>query len=167
MLVTDFVQVERPFGAVRDALVAFGPGWLSNSAIAAYEEGEQLSLRVFSAIGPIRLSKRVWVELGPARIRTDRFTQPLCWRAAGATSLFPSMDAEIEVAPMGGAMSAISFHGSYVPPLGGLGRGADRMLLHRLAEASVRRLLERLARQLGDDPEPVAAVVGAPGIAHC
>lgn len=165
MLVSDFVQVERPFPAVRDALLASGSGWLADSAIAAYEEGEQLSLRVFSTIGPVRLSKRVWIELGTAEVRPDRLTQPLCWRAAGNTSLFPSMNAEIEATPMGGALTSISFHGSYVPPLGSVGRGADRMLLHRLAEASVRSLLERIASQLGDASTPVTAGSGDPGTA--
>jgi hypothetical protein len=165
MLVSDFVQIDRPFAAVRDAFLAAEPGWLSDSAVAAYEEGEQLSLRVFSAIGPVRLSKRVWIELGAATVRPDRLTQPLYWRAAGTTSLFPAMDAEIEVTPMGEALTSISFHGSYVPPLGGVGRGADRMLLHRLAEASVRGLLERIAGRVGGDPAPPALAGGAPGIA--
>jgi hypothetical protein len=151
MLVSDFVQIDRPFAAVRDELAASGPSWLADSAVAAYAEGEQLSLRVFSALGPVRLSKRVWAELGDAEVREDRLTQPLSWRAAGATGLFPSMEAEIEVTPMGDSMTSISFHGSYVPPLGSVGRGADRMLLHRLAEASVRGLLDRMARRLGGD----------------
>jgi hypothetical protein len=164
MMVSDFVQIERPFGEVRDAFLAPGSTWLSESAVAAYAEGEELSLRVFSLIGRVRLSKRVWVELGPVQIRPDRLTQPLCWRAAGATSLFPSMDAEIEITPMGGAMTSISFHGSYVPPLGSVGRGADRMLLHRLAEASVRSLLERISSQLADAPTAAVVAPRAPGI---
>ena len=148
MLVSDFVQIDRPFPAVLDEMVASGPVWLAESAVAAYEESEQLSLRLFSAVGLLRLSKRVWAELGEPAIRPDRVTQPLCWRAAGATCLFPAMEAELEVTPMGKAMTSISFHGSYVPPLGPVGRGADRMLLHRVAEASVRALLDRVAHRL-------------------
>jgi hypothetical protein len=40
--------------------------------------------------------------------------------------------------------------GRYVPPLGPLGREVDRMLLHRLAEASVRALLSRVVERLSD-----------------
>ena len=150
MLVCDFVQIDRPFAAVCDELVAAAPGWLGESLVAAYEEGEQLSLRVFSAIGPIRLSKRVWAELGEPTVRPDRVTQPLCWRAAGATGLFPAMEADLEFTPMGTAMTSISFMGRYVPPLGPLGREVDRMLLHRVAEASVRALLARVAARLAE-----------------
>ena len=164
MLVSDFVHIDRPFPAVRDELAAEGRAWLADSAVAAYAEGEQLSLRVFSAIGPVRLSKRVWAELGEPAVRPDRVTQPLCWRATGATGLFPSMEAEIDITPMGEGLTSISFHGSYVPPLGPMGRGADRMLLHRVAEASVRALLDRVAHHLEGDGRPDGAPV-RPGTA--
>jgi hypothetical protein len=147
MLVSDFVQIDRPFEEVRDELVAAGPDWLGASLVAAYEEGEQLSLRVSSAIGPIRLSKRVSAELGELVLKSDRVTQPLRWRAAGATGLFPAMVAELEFTPMGTSMTSISFMGRYVPPLGPLGREVDRMLLHRLAQASVRALLSHVVER--------------------
>jgi predicted RNA methylase len=38
--------------------------------------------------------------------------------------------------------------GSYDPPFGFVGRRADVMLLHHVAEASVRSFLARLARDL-------------------
>ena len=161
MLVSDFVQIDRPFAAVRDELVAAGPDWLGDSLVAAYEEGEQLSLRVISSIGPIRLSKRVSAELGELVLKSDRVTQPLRWRAAGATGLFPAMVAELEFTPMGTSMTSISFMGRYVPPLGPLGREVDRMLLHRLAQASVRALLSRVVERFaGGGPQPQPRVAG-------
>jgi hypothetical protein len=150
MMVSDFVQIDRPFTAVRDELVASGPAWLGESLVAAYEEGEQLSLRVISSIGPIRVGKRVWAELDAMVVKPDRVTQPLRWRASGATGLFPAMVAELEFTPMGTSMTSISFMGRYVPPLGPLGREVDRMLLHRLAEASVRALLSRVVERFSD-----------------
>jgi hypothetical protein len=153
VLVSDFVQIDRPFDAVSDELVAAGPGWLGDSLVAAYAEGEQLSVRVASSLGPIRVSKRVWAELGEMSVKPDRVTQPLRWRAAGATGLFPAMVADLEFAPMGTAMTAITFMGRYVPPLGPLGREVDRMLLHRLAQASVRALLGLVVARLAADVE--------------
>jgi hypothetical protein len=38
--------------------------------------------------------------------------------------------------------------GGYDPPLAGFGRQADRLLLHRVAEASVRSFLTRVAASL-------------------
>ena len=160
VLVSDFVQIDRPFAAVSDELVAAGPGWLGESLVAAYAEGEQLSVRVASSLGPIRVSKRVWAELGEMTVKPDRVTQPLRWRAAGATGLFPVMVADLEFAPMGTAMTAISFMGRYVPPLGPLGREVDRMLLHRLAQASVRALLGMVVERLAADPEKPLLPIG-------
>jgi len=161
VLVSDFAQIDRPFEAVRDELVAAGPDWLGDSLVAAYEEGEQLSLRVISAIGPIRLSKRVSAELGELVLKSDRVTQSLRWRAAGATGLFPVMVTELEFTPMGASMTSISFMGRYVPPLGPLGREVDRMLLHRLAQASVRALLSRVVERFaGGGPQPQPRVAG-------
>jgi hypothetical protein len=154
MLVSDFLQVDRPFTAVRAEFGASGPEWLADSAIAAYAEGEQLCLRIFSAIGPMTLSKRVWVELNVPDLRPDRVIQRLTWRASGASGLFPAMDAELEFSPMGEALTSVTFQGSYIPPLGAVGRGADRMLLHRLAETSVRALLRRVALRLEGERLP-------------
>ncbi|MGD1033144.1 MAG: hypothetical protein ABR977_01765 [Candidatus Dormibacteria bacterium] len=160
VLVSDFVQIDRPFDAVSDELVAAGPGWLGDSLVAAYAEGEQLSVRVASSLGPIRVSKRVWAELGEMSVKPDRVTQPLRWRAAGATGLFPAMVADLEFAPMGTAMTAITFMGRYVPPLGPLGREVDRMLLHRLAQASVRALLGLVVARLAADVEMPPLPIG-------
>lgn len=160
VLVSDFAQIDRPFSAVSDELVASGPGWLGDSLVAAYAEGERLSVRVASSLGPIRVSKRVWAELGEMTVKPDRVTQPLRWRAAGASGLFPAMVADLEFAPMGAAMTAISFMGRYVPPLGPLGREVDRMLLHRLAQASVRALLSLVVERLAADPEKPPLPIG-------
>lgn len=151
MLVSDFAQIDRPFDAIRDELVASGSAWLGELLVAAYEEGERLSLKVISSIGPLRVSKRVWAELGEMEVKPDRVTQPLRWRATGTTGLFPAMVADLEITPMGPSMTSISFMGRYVPPLGPLGREVDRVLLHRLAQASVRALLERVAGRLAEE----------------
>jgi hypothetical protein len=93
-------------------------------------------------------------------VKPDRVTQPLRWRAAGATGLFPAMVADLEFAPMGTAMTAITFMGRYVPPLGPLGREVDRMLLHRLAQASVRALLGLVVARLAADVEMPPLPIG-------
>ena len=53
---------------------------------------------------------------------------------------------------MGAHQSEVRFSGSYDPPLGSVGRRLDRLLLHQLAEATVRALLRQL----------VAAVIAEP-----
>ena len=39
MLVSDFIQVDRPYCAVRDELLASGATWLADDAVAAYADG--------------------------------------------------------------------------------------------------------------------------------
>ncbi len=163
VLVSDFIQIERPFAAVRDEVLASGGAWLADDAVAAYEEGEQLGITVRSSLGPVKLSKRVWAELTDPSLRADRVIQRLRWRAAGATGLFPTMEADLEFSPMGEGRTSISFLGRYDPPLGLFGREVDRMLLHRLAEASVRSLLSRVAlRVAAPAANPGPPVTAAP-----
>jgi hypothetical protein len=56
------------------------------------------------------------------------------------------MKGEIQVLPLDASRTQLSFKGSYDPPLGAVGRGIDRALLHRIAEATARDFLERLAK---------------------
>jgi len=154
MLVSDFVHIPRPFPAVRDELIALGPAWLVDSAVTAYREGEQLSTSVLAQIGPVTLSKRVTVELDPPTARGDRLVQRIRWQAAVARGLFPTLDAELDFGPMGAAITLVRLSGIYIPPLGPLGREVNRVLLHRLAEASVRAFLVRVGERLTPSPAP-------------
>jgi hypothetical protein len=54
-------------------------------------------------------------------------------------------------------MSTAALHlgraaGAYRPPLGSLGQAVDRAILHRVADATVRTFLIRVAAQLADQP---------------
>jgi hypothetical protein len=53
--------------------------------------------------------------------------------------------------------------GRYDPPLGAFGREIDRMLLHRLAEASVRFLLTRIAQRVEEAAQERRAPAPAAG----
>jgi hypothetical protein len=148
MLVYDFTHVSMPVEDVRHRLfVAVGGLW-QHVAEAAYEEGEQLLSRV-GPFGPVPgLSKSVRLHVGTVRDRGDGFVLPLQWSATGPTELFPVMEADLEVAPLGAGASQLRLSGSYDPPLGALGRQLDRLLLHQLAEATVRALLSQLVTAL-------------------
>jgi hypothetical protein len=81
----------------------------------------------------------------------------LRWSASGPTELFPVMEADLEIAPMGARQSQLGFSGSYDPPLGSFGRQLDRLLLHQLAEATVRAMLRQLVEALLVEPAPELA----------
>jgi hypothetical protein len=89
---------------------------------------------------------------------------PLTWRATGAPGLFPVLSADLEIAPLDLELTQLTIHGRYEPPLGAIGRRIDRLLMHRIAEASVRAFLGRLVATLTADceGEPVAAIASRP-----
>lgn len=149
MLIQDFVQVKAPYGAVRDQLLERDPGWLADHATAAYADGEAILRTVSATTGeaaPIR--KRVQIDLGAPYERGEGTVLPLNWWAAGAQRLFPTLDADLEVMPLGPDQVMLTLMGRYEPPLGAVGRRIDRLVLHRIAEASVRSFLHRTAANL-------------------
>ncbi|MBC7560760.1 MAG: hypothetical protein H7270_15745 [Dermatophilaceae bacterium] len=152
MLVYDFIRVPLPIARVRHRLLAAVNGLWQHVAEAAYDEGEDLLGRV-GPFGPVPgLSKAVSMRVGNARDRGEGFVIPLQWSATGPTELFPVMLADLEITPLGADESQLRLSGSYDPPLGPIGRQLDRLLLHQLAEATVRALLGQLVAALLKDP---------------
>lgn len=147
MLVYDFAHVPLPVATVRHRLLAVTGLW-QQVAVAAYDEGEELLSRVGPFGSVPGLSKAVSVQAGKVRDRGEGFVMPLTWSATGSTELFPVMQADLEIAPLGASESQLRFSGSYDPPLGSIGRQLDRLLLHQLAEATVRALLKQLVATL-------------------
>jgi hypothetical protein len=120
----------------------------------AYEGGLETSLRV-GPVGAVRgLSKLVRVRtLDPVRLH-DRTLIALRWEATGVTGeLFPVLDAELVLTSVGEDRSRLELTGSYRPPLGHLGAVLDKVVMERVAEATIRSLLERMAEVLAV-PEP-------------
>jgi hypothetical protein len=84
------------------------------------------------------------------------------WEATGVTGgLFPVMDANITLTTEDGEATQMTLTAVYRPPLGALGAGLDRVLLHKVATATVHSLMTNMASALeGIAPAPDAA--GAP-----
>jgi hypothetical protein len=148
MLIQDFVQVNASYAFVRGRLLEPRHGWLADDATAAYAEGERLFLTVSAAGGEITVHKRVQIDLGAAYSRGEGVVIPLSWWAVGAERFFPTLDADLEIMPMGPDQAMLTLMGRYEPPLGALGRVVNRLVLHRVAEACVRSFLRRTAANL-------------------
>ncbi len=157
MFVQDFMIVDRPASEViaqlRDGAV------LGRAAEEAGEELGDFRIKVGPKSWPPLLAKTVEVTLGPVRRHDDVTLLAFSWRAAGYPSLFPALDADLEVSPIGESQSEVSLQGRYEPPGGTPGKVADRLVLHRLADATIRAFLSRLAlgleagrSQTVDDP---------------
>jgi hypothetical protein len=148
MLLHDFAYVSIPAARVCERILANDGGWLAPLAAAAADEGEALRLRV----GPVEalpmLGKSVIVRVGQPISRSEMTVVPLTWQATTAPGLFPVLSADLEIAALGDTLTQLTLHGRYDPPLGAIGRRIDRLLMHRIAEATVRGFLVRLAEGL-------------------
>jgi hypothetical protein len=137
-------------------------GWLGGAAEAAYRGGVDHLLRV-GPFGEVPgLSRKVRVQFLDPVEHGDAVTTGMRWAAAGAAGgLFPVLDADIELTAEGEEDTRVTLTGVYRPPLGAVGAGLDRVLLHRVATATISSLLTHLAQALAG-PAPAAAEAGAP-----
>lgn len=164
MFLHDFTYVDQPSGLVRHRLLAQGGAVLSRLADEAAREGDEIRLRV----GPIGalpvLGKTVEVVLGKPYERGDVAVVPFSWRAEGRyPGVFPVLEGDLEIAGLGPGRTQLSLLARYEPPLGGVGRRLDQFLLHRIAEASVRAFLVRVAALLDASAGVQDVAVGTNG----
>ena len=125
----------------------------------AYRQAEELRVRV--GPGPRVFAKTVRLDLGRPIQGPGDTRVPISWVATGARGLFPRLEGEMVVSEVGPELTQLVFRGSYDPPLGLVGEALDRILLHRLAEASVKHFVDGAIAAVCD--RLVRAAVQAPG----
>lgn len=157
--VHDFLDVPLGFDAAAEAVLRAEPDRLACIALRGVQAGGELQLRLASPRSAIPLpAKRGRVDVETAYRRGDAWVLPFHWRPTGPAALFPQIEAELQVAPLGANEVRLSFSGHYRPPLGEVGHLADAVLMHRVVERSVRVFLGTLA----DDLQGSAGRPGAP-----
>jgi hypothetical protein len=115
-------------------------------ARAAGELGDGLLAEVgFAVREELRIDKEVEIWIGEAYHGSGKTRLPMSWKATGPGRLFPSLDADLEVAGIGAGRTQLAISAQYDPPLGSIGRALDRALLHRVAEATLKDFLDRVA----------------------
>jgi hypothetical protein len=117
---------------------------------AALDEAAQFQSRLQVRIGGFEIGREVRIELGKPRDVGYATFIPIKWHAKDQAGLFPAIDAELEVAALDDRqpLTQISLIGQYRPPVGMLGAFGDAVLMHRVAEASVRHFVSDLAVRL-------------------
>lgn len=121
-------------------------GLLLNASRAAYGEGITGLARV-GPVGSIRgLSRLVQIDMGDPIVRRNSAHLALRWEATGPGSqLFPALDADVELTPAGDRATTLTLNGVYRPPMGTLGAGLDQAVLSRVAAATIRDFVGRVA----------------------
>jgi hypothetical protein len=149
MFVRYYVELPVHVDRVEARLMASPASWLPGIADQAEARGRRLVTEV--GLGDrLRVAKRVLLEIGHPTRFPSKLVLPVHWRAEGGEGLFPVLDADLEVARLTPTITQLSISARYTPPLGALGSSIDRAVLHRVAEATVKDFMDRVAAALLD-----------------
>lgn len=146
MFIYYFIQLDLPCPEVERRLTEVSSG-LDGMAVAAYREGEELRAQIGLGERPL-IAKTVRLQVGQPVAQGEATLFPIVWEATGTPGLFPRMDADLVIAPLGPSLTQLALRGRYSPPLGSIGRLLDKALLHRVAETSVKGFVDRIGRAL-------------------
>jgi hypothetical protein len=158
VFVGDTVLLHVGFDVARRRLDSLARGGaLLTASQEAYGHGLTGSSRV-GPLGPVLgVSRLVRVKLAEPVDHGDSLVVALRWEVIGpGGGLFPALDADITLAAAEETGTSLQLHGAYRPPLGAVGAGLDRAILHRVATATVRDFLGRLAAAVVN-PAPAGA----------
>jgi hypothetical protein len=142
------VVVQRPFAQVDAELATGAENWMPDLARVANGRGQELLSELGFSLGNRRIGRRIKVEIGvPTRMAGLTF-MPIKWRSATEEGLFPTLEGALEIASLGSASTQLGLSANYEPPLGLMGKVADRALFHRVAEATVNDFLKRIGERV-------------------
>lgn len=145
MFLRAFVEIRIPALAAAQVLQRLPKTLVESFAVEAIDHGHTVLAEVGFPVAGRRVGKQVEIVLGDAVETPSRTWVPVWWKATGAGGLFPSLEGELEAAPLGKNLTQIGLSARYKPPFGIVGTTLDRMLLHRAAEATVQDFLQRVA----------------------
>jgi hypothetical protein len=159
MFITQNLIVDTGFDAARARLTQLiDGGKLTEVSREIYEGAIPGLMRVGPFGDAPGISKLVEVRIIGPVWRDGTWTIWLRWEATGvARGLFPVLDADLMIMAEGSEKTRIMLNGCYRPPLGRLGAGLGRAVMHRVASATIRTLLRSIAGEL-TEPERVPAL---------
>ena len=146
--------VNHPYERVRDALRADAAAVFRAATSSASARAGDVAAALRVNIAGLEIGKEIVIVVGkveekrsPAH-KTMVLRQELTWQAAKAPRLFPLMRAELSVYALTATETQLDRLGHYRPPLGVLGKAIDKIVGHRIAEASVHQFLGDIAAHL-------------------
>ncbi len=151
--IRSFDYVNHPYARVRDALAADPAAVFRAATKAAASRAESVATELRVTAAGLEVGTEVVLSIGTieetGQADSSRVTRiPVEWEAAKRPRLFPLMNARLSLYPLTARETQLDFLGQYDPPLGLLGGAVDAVIGHRIAEASVHRLVSDVARYL-------------------
>jgi hypothetical protein len=160
MFVADEVLLDLQYPAARDGLARLVHGGLLAASQEAHDD-EAVGLQRVGAGG---LWKLVTVQVSELPSTRESSGVAIRWQANGpGSALFPVLDADVSLSPADERHTSLTLTGVYRPPFGDLGARIDRAVMHRLAAATIRNFLGRLAESLSHDNGRTKAAAAEPG----
>ena len=160
MFVLDFKTVERPYHHVASALTTGLAEILELALAAARTESDRFRVGLAPFGWPTSLAQRVNVQPGPVRAQREGILIAFTWHAVAGASLFPRMDADLEVAPIGRDRTILNLRGRLTIASELIGGGTEEFLILRLAESMNRAFLVGVCASLESEaraiPDPVS-----------
>lgn len=142
-----FVEIPLDPETVERALTQDPGHGLTRIAVVAHHRGDTLLAEV--GFGErVRVARQVSLVLDAPIRAAGKTVIPLRWRPTDAPGLFPALEADLEVAPLAPNRTQLAISARYDPPLGMIGKMVDRSILHRVAEATIKDFLDRVADSL-------------------
>lgn len=141
MFVQHSVHVQHPVDVCSQVLTTGPRKWFPHMS-------DQKTSAVGLRIAGVPLRKKVMVEVG-APVLAGQWTEiPVTWRATFPQKLFPVLVGKVELAPIDPRYTRLTVSGVYQPPLGRIGEQLNEVLMHNVAEATVRDLAESIAQRI-------------------
>jgi hypothetical protein len=150
MFIRYYMELPLPAREVEHVMLGAPADWLSMVAGEAQRRGDHLLTEV--GVGPLgpRFGRRVTVQVGQPVRFPSMISLPLTWEPVGLEGVLPCLEADIELGSLGEDRTQLAISARYRPPFGVLGRTVDRVLLHRVAEATVKDFLDRVGEAITD-----------------
>jgi hypothetical protein len=133
VFVSDFLHVAAPYSELAPKLLDPSAEWLDRLAA-------------------LTKAPRFLVTAGEPRELSQTTTVPIVWTPTALDRLLPTLEADLQLSHLDGTFSRLSVNGRYRPPLATIGLTIDRLALHRVAEASLRKFLLEVEEALTSDP---------------
>ncbi len=154
-----YEYVSHPYETVSEALVHDAVGLFQRATTSATGRANALVAKLNVTIAGFDVGRNVVVHVLKANRHAtppghiaDRATEfEIEWHAEKAAALFPAMRASLTVYPLSRDETQLQLRGEYDPPGGIFGTVADRLVGHRIAEASVHTFLDALARRMNEE----------------
>jgi hypothetical protein len=133
------IRLDLDFDAVQATLANLVRGGLLRRASSgAYDEWQACLAQIGPWVTALDMCRFVQLLVRDMVTHADCATWAMRWEVTGpGGSLFPGLDADIKLTPAGVDATMLAVCAAYRPPLGDLGVGPDRAIMHQAAEVMI------------------------------